>query len=204
MKGYNLPWHHAFFTGRQVDLGSKKQEPMCFNLTICVVIPLIARGNLTQILYSKNGNITGSQSPVFRGSCAFRLGLIQRLVTPPGYGFFCWDFWNAPLLCIRFVTGLTPFMVVSMTEEIPDFLSSPRKSKEEIISCGFSGWKSSFMFDRHYLLLPRSSIHNYLQYFSWHYITTLETKGRILEMCVHDICIPTTYVHSKKTVIPEE
>ena len=23
-------------------------------------------------------------------------------------------------------------------------------------------------------------------------------------MCVHDICIPTTYVHSRKTVIPEE
>ena len=75
MKDYSLPWRHAFLAGRQVDLESKKQEPMCFNLTICVVIPLIARGNLTQILYSKNGNITDSQW----GLCAFRLGLIQRL-----------------------------------------------------------------------------------------------------------------------------
>ena len=73
------------------------------------------------------------------GVVCFQARLDPETVRPPEYGFFCWDFWNAPLLCIRFVTGLTAFMVVSMTEEIPDFLSSPHKSKEEIISCGVSG-----------------------------------------------------------------
>lgn len=97
-------------------------------------------------------------------------------------------FWLSTL-SVRFVISLTRLLIETMTEAIPDFLSSaPNQWKRRRL--GFSGWKSSLMFDRHCLL--RGRIQNHFWYFSWHKTTTLKTKGKIFQAYVY-----TLFVHTK-------
>lgn len=138
--------------------GSRRREttnqphlfyPRCCNHSICI-ISLTARNRELDSNYLKQKwkhywFVIHSSS----GQCAYSQSLIQRLVKPLRSGFFCWGSLTLSPLNIRCAIRLSPFMVVTMTKEIPDFLSSPHKSKGERISHDFSGIKSSFMFDSH-------------------------------------------------------